>query len=251
VPVTAVVHLLQWRLDRPMPEAERGRLWASLTVEERERALRFRFAADRRDYIAGRGRLREILGRAVGTPAAAVPLQTLEQGKPVLDPAMGGSLRFNLSHSEGLALLALVDGCDVGVDVEALRPGFAADSIAERFFAPEEVGVLRSLPLEEQEAAFFRCWTRKEAYLKGKGGGLSIPLDEFGVSLSARPEGSALLWSRVPDGDERQWSVVDVSSWCPGHHAAVAVRAVDVEIVRHHCASLTGGDASTEDQSAP
>ena len=101
-------------------------------------------------------------------------------GKPAIAQS---DLRFNLSHSHGMALYAFCRHAEVGCDIERRDPKFAAEQIPERFFSPDEVRALRSLPLNEQTEAFFNCWTRKEAYIKAVGHGLSIALDSFDVSL--------------------------------------------------------------------
>lgn len=213
------VHLWSAGLDGP-PTTELGSAWAVLADDETDRARRFRFDRDRRRYVVGRAWLRRTLGRYVGVDADRVRFEYLEHGKPVL---AGGSLRFNLAHSEGRAALAVTSSAEVGVDLEALRPGFAEDRIAERFFAPAEVAHLRGLPVGEQRVAFFECWTRKEAFLKAHGGGLSVPLDAFVVRFAmAKP--AALLRSDLTASDVDHWALKDVSSWFPGCIACVAVR---------------------------
>jgi 4'-phosphopantetheinyl transferase len=113
-----------------------------------------------------------------------------EQGKPRLrlresDPG----LRFNVSHSHGVAVYALTCGREVGIDVEAVRSNVSAEDIAARFFSPIELAEFRALPVRHRDEGFFLCWTRKEAYIKALGGGLSIPLDSFSVSLTpGQPE---------------------------------------------------------------
>ena len=107
------------------------------------------------------------------------------RGKPALAPGSGGEgLRFNLSHSESLALFAFALRREVGVDLEYVRPSLTNDRLAERFFSPQEVTVLRALPESARTEAFYHCWTRKEAYIKARGGGLSIALASFTVSLA-------------------------------------------------------------------
>ncbi len=154
-----------------------GRLEASLAPDERERAARFRFARDRERFVAARGILRDILARYLGVNAAAPRFRYGEAGKPALEGSP--ELRFNASHSHGLGLYAVALGRDVGIDVELIRPGPAGERIAERFFYPSETASLRALPEEQQAGAFFRIWTRKEAYIKAVGKGLSIPLNSF------------------------------------------------------------------------
>jgi 4'-phosphopantetheinyl transferase len=143
-------------------------------------------------------------------------------GKPALVGEEGEKgLRFNVSHSHGLALYAITRGREIGVDLERIRPFPDLIGLAERFFSPKEVAALRTLPAPMQTEAFLTCWTRKEAYIKAKGEGLSLPLSQFEVSL-APGEPSALL--------RTQWDALEASRWSlhaltpgPGYVAALAV----------------------------
>jgi 4'-phosphopantetheinyl transferase len=156
-------------------------LFELLSPEERERALRFRFPRHRDHFIAGRGILREILAARLEIAARQVRFIYGPHGKPEV-PA--SDLRFNLSHSAGHALYAAIRGREVGVDIECMDRRFSQDGIPERFFSPGEVRQLRALPPSQQMGAFFRCWTRKEAYIKARGLGLALPLDSFDVTLA-------------------------------------------------------------------
>ncbi len=129
-------------------------------------------------------------------------------GKPlVANEDNGNDLRFNLTHSHGLALLAVTRGRDIGIDVEYLRDMERdGELLAERFFSPRETAALRSLPPELRREAFFHCWTRKEAYIKANGKGLSLPLDEFDVSLHPGEQAALLATQHDPD-DARRWSM--------------------------------------------
>jgi 4'-phosphopantetheinyl transferase len=161
---------------------ERTRLTSYLSADEVARAARFVFPRDRDHFIVARGRLRELLGKYLHCSPDAVQFKTDRYGKPSLlddrDP-----LRFNLSHSHGLALYGFCMGHELGIDTEKIRPGFAGEGIAERYFSPAERTQLAELPKELRDTAFFLCWTRKEAYIKAHGDGLQIPLDSFDVSL--------------------------------------------------------------------
>ena len=161
---------------------ERSRLCSYLSKEEISRAQRFVFPRDRDHFIVARGRLRELLGRYLHCPPNAVQFKTGRYGKLSLlddrDP-----LRFNLSHSHGLALYGFCLGRELGIDTEKIQPQFAGEGIAERYFSAAEQRDLRDLPRELRDTAFFLCWTRKEAYIKAHGDGLQIALDSFDVSL--------------------------------------------------------------------
>jgi 4'-phosphopantetheinyl transferase len=190
-----------------------------LSAAELTRAERFRFAQDRRRFIASHTALREILAAYTGLHPAAIEFVTLPHGKPAL---VSGSLQFNLSHSGELALVALAAGCELGVDIERLRAQVEMEAIARRFFSPTETGALLAYPEPERGPAFFRCWTRKEAYVKALGGGLTISLASFAVSLD--PARAELL-----SGVEAPWTLhsLDVH---PTYCAALAVACNPAEI---------------------
>ncbi len=205
-----------------VPDALRGRLWAWLSSDERARAERFRFAVHRNRFVVARGRLREILGASLGVAPGEIAFEYSPRGKPSLArPFAAQGLRFNLSHADGLALYAIAHGREVGVDVERVRPLPDAESIAERFFSPREQAALRALPASERAAAFFACWTRKEAFLKATGDGLARPLDGFDVSVVP---GLPARLERV-EGDPLEagrWSLAEVRP-AAGYLGAVAV----------------------------
>lgn len=151
-----------------------------LSPEEQARVAQLRFAGHRQDYVACRGWLRTVLGGYVHTPGRSVPLTLGPHGKPFLP---GCIVEFNLSHSGRLALLAVAQGRRVGVDLERHREDYGGEAIARRYFSPREVAALLSLPPPRRGAAFFDCWTRKEAFLKATGEGLTCSLDSFDVAL--------------------------------------------------------------------
>ncbi len=216
-------------LDRNDPGSDQQ----LLSTDEVERAQRFRFDRHRRRYVAGRVAMRRILGERAGIDPAALVFPTNEQGKPLLGPPSEG-IAFNLSNSEAVGLLAVMEGPYVGADVEVIRTGFAGEDIARRFFAPDEVRRLLALAEHEREIAFFRCWTRKEALLKALGGGLSIPLRAFEVTLEPEVPARVLRlepqWSPLRAAD---WTLVDVSEHVPGSVAAIAVPGPVAEIRVH------------------
>lgn len=223
---TDEVHV--WRASLRAPQRRVARLYATLSADEQERADHFRFVQDQQRFIVARGLLRAVLGLYLGVEAAAVRFAYNPHGKPELEAAeVGGAgvrqahLQFNLAHSEDLLLCAISSGRRVGIDVERIRPGFADGTLAETFFAPGEVAVLRALPRKDQEQAFFACWTRKEAYLKARGEGLIMPLDAFEVSL--RPGEPAALLQAAPDPAEvTRWSLCELDLG-PAYAATLAV----------------------------
>lgn len=175
-----------WSVTLAPPASQVAALRRLLLPEEQERVDRYRFDHLKRRGIVRRGRLRQLVGGYAGIDPAAVRFGYGEKGKPFLeeDPAVGpDALQFNLSDSEDLAVYAFARGLEIGADVEVLRPMPDADSIAVSFFADAERDVLSTVSAEEKSQAFFNCWTRKEAYIKAIGEGLSEPLDNFCVTL--------------------------------------------------------------------
>lgn len=196
-----------WRADLDVTDDDLQSLSQGLAPDERERARRFRFPRDRRHFIAARGVLREILSRYLGVQPREVRFQYGSHGKPALEDALGtNDLNFSLSHSSELALYALTLGRAVGIDLEWTRKDLASKHVAERFFSPREVSTLCTLPESMQIEGFFNCWTRKEAYVKALGEGLSFPLDRFEVSLT--PGEPARL---ISTADGKEWSMQALS----------------------------------------
>ena len=185
-----------------------------LLPEEREKALRYRVERPRSDYILTRGTLRSLLARYLAVPATEIVFQYTEYGKPFL---RNSDLRFNVSHTEGLALMAFALQREIGVDVERIRPQRDIRQLAERFFSVHERRTLRDLNGGELHDAFFRCWTRKEAYIKAVGEGLSMPLHQFDVSIESNPT-EALIATRPNAGEIRRWTIRNVT--VPSEYAA-------------------------------
>jgi len=139
-----------------------------------------------------------LLGEYLGLQPDAVPLWYTSFGKPGLSgEAAGSGVKFNVSHSAGLMLAAVTRNREVGIDVERVRPDVDWRELAGRFFAPAEVAALDARPPDDQLRAFFACWTRKEAYVKALGLGMSLPLDQFSVSVA--PHGPAALLTAEHD----------------------------------------------------
>ena len=199
--------------------ADVASLEAVLSSDEQERAKRFRFGRDRDRFIVARSGLRSILSAYGAGSPAEIRLGYGPKGKPSL--AFDCGLAFNVSHSEEVAIVALARGVEVGVDVERIRAMPSGRAIARRFFSVAERAMLARVPAADFEAAFWRCWTRKEAYVKARGEGLSLPLDSFDVSLETH--GWSLLVATRPDATEAgRWRLRDVNVG-PGYVAALAV----------------------------
>ncbi|MEO8427491.1 MAG: 4'-phosphopantetheinyl transferase superfamily protein [Verrucomicrobiota bacterium] len=159
-------------------------LRSSLSDDERTRAGRFHFERDRVHFAVGRGLIRSILARYLGQEPARLRFEYGSNGKPWLtDPLGRQPLQFNLSHSHGVALFALAFGQELGVDLEQVRLIDDAEQIAKNYYTAREHALLRELSGSRKEEAFFKCWTRKEAYLKATGTGISESLDKVEVSL--------------------------------------------------------------------
>lgn len=214
-----------WRVSLdPSPDSLRD-FESTLSADESQRASRFRFAADRDRFIAAHVCLRNILARYLHLEPGELNFSTREYGKPSLvnDP----KLEYNLSHSGDYALIAIARERKVGVDVERIRQDMELESIASRYFSTIEVSELMVLPTEQRETAFFNCWTRKEAYIKAHGLGLSLPLDSFDVSLA--PNEPAVLRATRPDSTTAsRWTLLslDVDS---DYKGALAVEGTKLE----------------------
>lgn len=202
---TNEVHL--WRAN--LEDHSAGSLRHLLSADEISRAGRFHFDKDRNHYIVARGLLRKLLATYLNTPAAALCFSYGEKGKPFLASGQYGAINFNLAHSHGLAVYAFSTERELGVDLEFIREDFGGEKIAERFFSSGEIEVLRTVSTELKNEAFFNCWTRKEAYIKARGEGLSMPLDQFEVSL-APGEVPALLRNHKEPGETARWSMHSV-----------------------------------------
>ena len=194
------------------------RLEPYLSGDEAARAARFRFDRDRRPFVVARGILRLLLGRYLGADPAALRFAYGEHGKPRL--ATPGPMRFNVSASGELAVLAFAYNCDVGVDIEAIRHLDDAAGLAEQFFSDREASQLGELPERDRAAAFFRGWSRKEAYLKAIGRGLSAPLDTFTVTLRDRVPARLVDVGGNADA-AATWTLHDLGTE-PGYAAALA-----------------------------
>lgn len=189
------------------------KLWDVLPEDERGRADQFVYATDRNHFIAAHGMLRVILSRYTAIEPWNLRFNYNVYGKPFLDSARGEiPICFNLAHSHGVAIYAITQRRQVGIDIERIRRNIDIEAIAKTYFSIHEYQLLRGLPTEVQYEAFFMCWTRKEAYIKARGEGLSYPLDEFSVSLEPnipaallqnyRDPSEVLLWTLyhlVPD----------------------------------------------------
>jgi 4'-phosphopantetheinyl transferase len=209
-----------WRVSLAVAPPVLVALADTLAPDERARAARFLVEHARREYIAGRGFLRAILGRYLGRPPEAITFIYSAYGKPDLAPGQG-PVRFNLAHAGAWALYAVTRDREVGIDIEAIRPLPELESIATHYFAAPEVTALRAVPPARRATAFFTGWVRKEAYIKAHGEGLSLPLDQFAVTLTPG-EPARLLPSPGDPVEATRWQLHDLPA-PSGYLAALAV----------------------------
>ena len=205
-----------------------------LSPEEQQRANWFRFEDDGLRSRVAWGLLRMFLGRILGREPGSIEFDRSEFQKPLLD----GGPSFNLAHSGDWVLLAVATDGRLGVDVEAPRPLQGLDDLAATVFSADELLELRALPEPERLRAFYRGWTRKEAFVKAIGGGLSVPLKQFAVSL-APDVVEALLWVELPSETRGSWCVRPLPDMPDGLGAVAWDRALG-EVQWVHPASLLG-----------
>ena len=227
---TSEVHV--WRVELDQPDHLLEKFRKTLEEHELHRASRFHFEKHRRHFVAARGVLRQLLAQYLNSKPEALRLSYGAYGKPALNGEHKNSrLRFNMSHSHELALFAFAEDMELGVDVEHIRADFASEEIARRYFSRREVETFNAIPKCDQGNAFFKCWTRKEAFIKVIGLGLSQPLDQFDVTLVPE-QPAALLW--VSGDDASRWSLYDLD--VGGDYAGAL--AVEGQVSRIRCLSL-------------
>ena len=189
-----------------------------LSNDERERARRFVFDVHRRRFVACRAWLRRCLAERLDRRPESVGFEYGPVGKPAL--AGGGPVRFNVSHSDRYALLAMTEGAEVGVDIELLRPLSDMAALAARVFSAGERAVLAQVPADRRVEAFFAGWTRKEAYIKARGEGIAL-LGSIEVAL-APGEAPRLIHVEGQPDEPQRWSLEALSP-IAGVAAAVCV----------------------------
>lgn len=213
---TGEVHV--WRIALDSPVISMKTLEATLSDEEREKANGFRLAQIRERWIAARGALRYILATYAGSKPSSLVFKTGPYGKPHLSwPVI--KIPFNLSHTGSLALLGISSEGRVGVDAEFIHSIVELEELSRRLFAAPEADEIMALAPEARLAAFFACWTRKEAFVKALGEGLHVPIDQFRVTVRAEepPRLVSVGWN-----ESSRWSLADV-----GEASVAATIAVD------------------------
>ena len=217
-------------LDGDEPTVQRN--YEYLSADERARAERFRFMKDRDSFVQRRGLLRAVLSWYTNVAPHDLEFCYNSNGKPALSRLPNRSdIEFSTTRSENRALIAIASGRRVGVDLEIIHPEFAYEELAERFFSPNEYNAIQAMPTTQRRNAFFACWTRKEAYVKALGKGLSIPLDVFEVTINPKHE---LVDLKSNDTSQKpfNWSIRSFVPW-PGYIAALCTEGHDWRLERH------------------
>ncbi len=221
VPMLAADEVHVWAVSLAVGPERLAQLTALLDEEERRRAARFAHQPSREQFVITRASLRTLLGRYLDLPPQAVRFSTEPLGKPAL---VSEALHFNVSHTQGMALMAMTRIGPIGIDIEESRKYPSHRDIAGRFFSPAEVEALRSLPEEASDEAFFQVWTRKEAFLKALGMGLAHGLERFEVSVP--PDDPARILHIDGDRDAgARWALSPLEAGgalrrCAGHRVA-------------------------------
>jgi 4'-phosphopantetheinyl transferase len=206
------------------PDADREQFASLLSGEEAARAARFLADIHRQHFVVAHARLRQLLAAPLGLAPEAIAFGAGPHGKPELAGTGAKSgLHFNLSHSDGVGLVGWSWNRQIGVDVEVWRTMRDAAALVRRFFSPAEGTAWEALPEGERQEAFFNLWTRKEAYIKALGRGLSLPLDSFDVSHQSSA-GARLLRPSALAADGRPWSLAAPAGE-PGLSLAVVLEA--------------------------
>jgi len=216
--VASPIKIYVWPLD-PTAPATATEL-ASLSEREAARMARFVFDKDRFRFGHSHARMRALLGVHLGVAPADLVFEENQHGKPLL----AGGPFFNLSHSQNLAALAISDDLDLGLDIEHVR-AIEGSEIARRFFSPQECAALNAYAGADYENAFYRCWTRKEAYVKAQGEGLGNSLQAFDVTIDE--EAPRIL--RIEGDDANAWRLFSFKP-AEGYQGALAMRSMSDDI---------------------
>lgn len=196
-----------WRVAIDQHQDQYAAYRKLLTQEELVRADQYRFEKHRICYVVARAVLRLLVGKYIEVDPRDVVFSYIKNGKPLVVNQKG--IQFNVSHSENYILIGFVKDYDLGVDVEYTKQPIEVQTIAASFFSKEEVAMLVSLAEEYQTQAFYNCWTRKEAFIKALGDGLSFPLDQFVVSMDSTKV-ATLLETKWNQKEKQKWSLKSI-----------------------------------------
>jgi 4'-phosphopantetheinyl transferase len=214
------IHL--WRAPLDLAQSRAVVLQAILNAEEQARASRFRFDRPRCDFIIARSVLRIILSRYLDIDPRHLEFQYGAHGKPELAVPQQKWLQFSLAHSGGWVLYGMACERPIGIDLEEIRPVASLEKLVEQFFAPAEYAVFAGLPWQQKLSSFYSAWTRKEAYVKARGLGMSLPLNQYAVTVAPETVPALIIDEKGPVSEDL-WSFLDVEV-APGYAAALAVR---------------------------
>lgn len=220
-----------WKLALDLEAAQVARLAATLQPDEHAHAKSFRFDVHRNRYIVGRAALRQVLGRTLDMPPSHVRFRYTDRGKPELDHTMNQAWQFNLSHSAHLALIAVARGRRLGVDIELVEHNMLDLEGVARIFSDDEQAAIKALPAERQTEGFFRCWVRKEAYVKAQGLGITCELKDFSVDI--HPDRAGLLRAERSMANQTDWhfAVLDqIENEGAGYAAALVYEGLPARI---------------------
>lgn len=218
-----------WRAWLDLPAAQVADFQSLLSPDEAERAGRFVFERDRRRYVVARGVLRVLLAAYLQTDARGIVFEYGPYGKPLLSPARTGTpLFFNTAHSHEIAVYGITRSGPTGIDVEYCRSLESVSSLIPAVFTDQEMAVFRSLPVVQQRPAFYNGWTRKEAFIKAIGEGLSFPLQQFDVSVTPDRPAQLLRVQGEPDAPAR-WQMRGFTP-AADYAGAVVVEARSAEV---------------------
>lgn len=191
-----------WTINVAVKDDTYNKYYTLLSDDEKERVDRFKFYKDKRCFVISRGVLRLLSGTYLKIEAIDIEFDYEAYGKPKFKQKT--NLNFNLSHSVDIAIIGFVYDHSIGVDIEKIKNDFDTMAIATNFFSKKEIEALQEIPKPQQYLAFYRCWTRKEAFIKAKGSGLSFPLDTFSVTLDADLDAELI---------ETQWNLSEKNQW--------------------------------------
>ena len=216
-----------WRVFLDATTVEFESLLGFLSVDELARAERFYFERDQKRFIAARGILRKILGNYLNKHPGKICFEYSSHGKPMLADDPDDSICFNLSHSGAFALYALTLRKKIGIDMESIRDDISVGQVAQQFFSQNEISSLEKIDINKRSGLFFQYWTRKEAFLKARGEGISFPMEKCDVSLI---NGGGLSPVTVQDNREISSLYVQDLFPCNGYAAAIAIEDRDCNI---------------------
>lgn len=218
-----------WKISKYAHENKLESYWAVLNKEEKEKALRFRFTKDRNCAIIARGILRHLISTYIELKPEHINFKFGKNGKPFIDKY---PIKFNVSHSADSIIIAFTKSHIIGVDVECTERDLDIKSVARSFFSDIEVKRLLKLDKEMHKQAFYNCWTRKEAFIKAEGSGLSFPLKEFSVSLESTTD-AELIETHWDQKEKNKWTL---SAFTPAKNyiGALAVKG-KIEKINYYC----------------